>query len=130
MTNASLDTDITELNRDDFTNLFDAYLEERSISEHSVVLGKVLQVDGNWVVVDVGYKAEGVIPRQEFADADGNVTIDVGDEIDVYLGTMREKEGNLVLSKRKADEMKAWEDISKAVDADEVVKGIILARVK
>jgi small subunit ribosomal protein S1 len=128
--NASLDIDLNAINRDEFAAIFDAYLDTRSIREHSVVTGRVIRIEGDWVTVDVGYKAEGVIPREQFIDPEGNITIHPGDEVDVYLDTMEENEGQLLLSKEKADQMKAWEDISKAYEADEVVKGIVNSRVK
>ena len=125
-----LDADLTELGADDFAALFDSYLDTKSIREQTVVTGTVTNIDGDWAVVDVGYKAEGVISLGEFTDEDGNITIGVGDKVDVFLGSMSEEDGQLSLSKRKADEMKSWEEISKAYEADEVVSGIITARVK
>jgi small subunit ribosomal protein S1 len=125
-----LDADLTQLGADDFAALFDSYLNTKSIREQTVVTGTVTNIDGDWAVVDVGYKAEGVISLNEFLDEDGNVTIGVGDKVDVFLGSMSEEDGQLSLSKRKADEMKAWEEISKAYEADETVSGIITARVK
>ena len=126
----SLDTNINDISRDAFKSFFDDYLEGGVIHEHSVVRGRILGIDGDWVTVDVGYKAEGIISRNEFLDEAGEITIAAGDEIDVYLGAMDEDAGQLRLSKRRADEMKAWDDISKAFEADEVVQGCILSRVK
>ena len=125
-----LDADLTQLGADDFAALFDSYLNTKSIREQTVVTGTVTNIDGDWAVVDVGYKAEGVISLNEFTDEEGNVTLNVGDKVDVFLGSMSEEDGQLSLSKRKADEMKAWEEISKAYEADETVTGIITARVK
>ncbi len=130
MSDNTFDINIDELDREDFTKLFDSYLDERSVREGTVVKGRVLGIEGDWVTVDVGYKAEGVIPKEEFIDADGNLTIAVDDMVDVFLDTMDEGEGQLTLSKRKADQMKAWEDISDAFEAGETVKGVITARVK
>ncbi|MCK6507970.1 30S ribosomal protein S1 [Myxococcota bacterium] len=126
----TLDINIDELDRDAFTSLFDSYLDDSSVREGSVVKGTVLEIEGDWVTVDVGYKAEGVIPKAEFIDPEGNLTIAVGDVVDVFLDAMDEAEGQLSLSKRKADQMKAWEDISDAFEAGETVKGVITARVK
>lgn len=126
----NLDADINSLDRADFQALFDSYLNESDIRERTVVAGRVIEMDGDWVTVDVGYKAEGIISLQEFIGEDGEPTISVGDSVDVYLDTMNEEDGQLRLSKRRADEMKAWEDIAKAYESDEVVKGMIIARVK
>jgi small subunit ribosomal protein S1 len=125
-----LDANLNDLAREDFESFFDDYLNNSRIREQSVVSGRVIEIDGDWVVVDVGYKAEGVIAVNEFIDEDGNLTIDLNDTVDVYLGSMSETDGQLSLSKRKADEMKAWEEISKAYEADEVVDGVIISRVK
>jgi len=125
-----LDTDLNAIGRDDFTAFFDEYLNESNVREQTVVAGTVLNIDSDWVTVDVGYKAEGNINRHEFLDEEGNITIAVGDTVEVYLDSMREDDGQLVLSKRRADEMKAWEEISKAYDAGETVHGEITARVK
>jgi small subunit ribosomal protein S1 len=125
-----LDANLNDLAREDFESFFDNYLNNSRIREQSVVSGRVIEIDGDWVVVDVGYKAEGVIAVNEFLDEDGNLTIDLNDTVDVYLGSMSETDGQLSLSKRKADEMKAWEEISKAYEADEVVDGVIISRVK
>ena len=126
----SLDTNIADIGRDDFEALFEGYLNQSPIKEQSVVPGRVINVDADWVMVDVGYKAEGVIPLHEFADEEGTIRVEIGDTIDVYLDTMDEDNGQLRVSKRKADEMKAWEEISRAYEADEVVTGQIISRVK
>ena len=125
-----LDLDLTMLDREDFAKFFSDYLENSPIREQSVVRGRIINVEGDWVTVDIGYKAEGVIPKSEFIDQDGNLTVKSGDEVDVYLDSMEEEDGQLVLSKEKADQMKAWDEISKAVDQDQMVRGIILSRVK
>ena len=80
--------------------------------------------------MDIGYKAEGTISRNEFLNEEGELAIEVGSNVDVYLDSMSEADGTLKLSKRRADQMKAWEDIAKAHDAGETVKGTITSRVK
>jgi transcriptional accessory protein Tex/SPT6 len=126
----SLDTNVADLDRDAFAALFDSYLEQKNIKEHTVVSGRVIAIEGDWVTVDVGYKAEGNIPKTEFYDEEGNLTIEVGQDVDVYLDAMTESDGTLVLSKRRADQMKAWEEIEKAFEAEESVNGVITSRVK
>ncbi len=129
-TNISLDTPLDQVSRADFESFFNEFLADRSVREQSVVRGTVLEVGDEFVTVDVGYKAEGVIRRSEFVNDRGELTIKVGDEVDVYLDQMGEEDGLLELSKEKADLMKAWEEISKAVERDETVKGLITSRVK
>ena len=121
----NLDSNLADLGNDDFKSFFDQYLSDSDIREQSVVTGRVLSIEGDWVTVDVGYKAEGVIPVAEFIDENGNLTIKEGDEVHVFLDQMGEEDGQLTLSKRKADEMKAWEDISQAYEKDQVVTGAV-----
>jgi small subunit ribosomal protein S1 len=128
--NLDLDSPLDQVSRADFESFFNDFLNDRSVREQSVVRGTVLEIGDEFVTVDVGYKAEGVIRRSEFVNEGGELTIKVGDEVDVYLDQMGEEDGVLELSKEKADLMKAWEEISKAVERDETVKGLITSRVK
>ncbi len=125
-----LDAPLDQLNRADFESFFNDFLNDKSVKEQSVVKGTVLEIGDEFVTVDVGYKAEGVIKRSEFINEQGELTIKPGDSVDVYLDQMGEEDGLLELSKEKADLMKAWEEISKAVERDETVKGTITSRVK
>ncbi len=125
-----LDSNLADINREDFENFFNDFLDKGTIRERTVVKGQVLNVTDDWVTIDVGYKAEGTIPISQFRDPEGTIKVEVGDSVDVFLDTMQEDTGNLMLSKQKADLMKAWDEISDAVDADESVKGTIVARVK
>ena len=126
----NLDAPLEDLSRAEFESFFDTFLNDRSVREQSVVTGTVLEVGDEFVTVDVGYKAEGVIRRSEFVNEAGEITVKPGDKIDVYLDQMGEEDGLLELSKEKADLMKAWEEISKAVEKDETVRGLITSRVK
>ncbi len=130
MPDIDLDAPLDQLNRADFETFFNDFLNDKSVKEQSVVKGTVLEIGDEFVTVDVGYKAEGVIKRSEFINEQGELTIKPGDSIDVYLDQMGEEDGLLELSKEKADLMKAWEEISKAVERDETVKGTITSRVK
>ncbi|MGC6491829.1 MAG: 30S ribosomal protein S1 [Myxococcota bacterium] len=130
MSDNILDASLESLTADSFSSFFDDFMGHKGIREQSVVQGRVLNIDDDWVTVDIAYKAEGLVPTNEFRDLEGEVTIAVGDTVDVYLGTMKEDAQALFLSKRKADEMKAWDEISKAVAADEIVSGVVKSRVK
>jgi small subunit ribosomal protein S1 len=125
-----LDAPLDQIARDDFQSFFDDYLGNRSVREQSVVKGTVIEIGDEFVTVDIGYKAEGVIRKSEFTNEEGQLTIQVGDLVDVYLDQMGEEDGLLELSKEKADLMKAWDEISKAVEKDETVRGQIISRVK
>ena len=131
MTPIDLDSNLNDLSRDDFEALFGAALEEKNIKQHTVVSGTVLGVNGDWVMVDVGYKAEGRIALSEFRTPEGvEIEVNAGDAIDVYLGHMNEESGELHLSKEKADLMKAWDEVALAVEENRTVTGNVVARVK
>jgi small subunit ribosomal protein S1 len=130
MSTLDLDANLADVSSEDFKSFFDGYLGTKNIKEHSVVTGTAIAIEGDWVTVDVGYKAEGRINLREFRNEEGELTLAVGDSIDVYLGHMNEEDGELHLSKEKADLMKAWDEVAKAVENNETVSGQIIARVK
>jgi len=97
------------------------------IGENQITEGRVLSVNEREVVVDIGFKAEGLIPIEEF---EGEDLPQPGDEVDVYIDFLEDDDGQLILSKRKADFMKQWEKVSEAAANDEEVEGTIVRRVK
>ena len=101
----------------------------KSVEEGSVVRGRVIQIRQDGIVVDVGYKSEGIIPMDEVHPGELE-KIKVGDEIEVYLEEREDSEGNIVLSKEKADKIKIWEQIEEACNNDLTVKGKVVARIK
>ena len=113
-----------------FASLFDAELGQTSIKERTVVTGIVRSISNDRVQIDVQYKAEGSISISEFQDENGELTIQVGDSVDVWLDSMSEDEGTLRLSKSKADQMKAWDRIVNCFENGENVVGTITQRVK
>ena len=108
--------------------LIDESLKE--LVEGEVVKGLVLEVSKDEVVVDIGYKSEGIIRAAEFADEDGNITVAAGDEVEVLLERCEDKEGNVVVSREKAEKMKVWGKIEDAYRSDEIIDGIVVDRVK
>ncbi len=104
--------------------------EINSKREGEVVRGKIIALHGDQVVVDIGYKSEGVIDISEFRTTDGAYRVNVGDEVDVLLEEQEDEDGTIVLSKEKADKMKIWDEISEAYERDGVVEGRIISRVK
>ena len=101
----------------------------KSVEEGSVVRGRVIQIRQDGVVVDVGYKSEGIIPIEEISREE-LAKIKTGDEIEVYLEEREDSEGNIVLSKEKADKIKIWEQIEEACNQDMTVTGRVVARIK
>ncbi|KUG23175.1 ssu ribosomal protein s1p [hydrocarbon metagenome] len=111
----------------DFKALFEQSLNQLQYGD--IARGKVVQIKDDKIMVDVGWKTEGYIPALEVKDAQGNVNISVGDEIDVFIDK-RDSEGNLVLSKDKASKFKIWEDIKNACDNNVLIEGVVVEKVK
>jgi small subunit ribosomal protein S1 len=125
-----LNLPINEIGENDFKELFDGFMTENSVREQTIVKGKVIGVNNDWITVDISFKAEGIIAAAEFRDAEGVISVKVGDTVEVYLDHLNETDGALQLSKEKADNLRAWEEIALVVERDEIIKGTILARVK
>lgn len=101
----------------------------RNFEEGTITEGRVVAIQKDKVIVDIGYKSEGVIPSNQFMPDDLN-TLSVGDRIQVYIEQREDAEGNLVLSKEKADKMKTWEDLEVAHREDREVQGKVISRIK
>ncbi len=113
---------------DDFSKLFEESL--RTVKAGDVVRGRVVLVTREQVTVDIGYKSEGQIPIREFLDRDGQVTVQDGDEIDVYFDSDEGEEGGIVLSRAKAEQLKVWRDIEDAYRNDSTIQGVVTGKVK
>jgi small subunit ribosomal protein S1 len=100
----------------------------KHIQEGEIVRGRIVQIERDAVLVDVGYKSEGVIDLDEFPDHGKN--LQVGEEIDVLLEEKEDRDGQVILSKEKANRIKVWDDISKKYENNEVVEGVVIARIK
>src|SRR5215218_5393722 len=120
-----------DMDPQDFASMLEAYDESfRNMAEGEVVKGTVLKVTESHVVVDVGYKSEGLIPVHEFLDETGNVTVQQGDTVDVLLERTEDREGHIVLSREKAEKMKIWDEVEKAYADKKVVIGRVIERIK
>ena len=102
----------------------------RNLSEGEIVRGTVIDITSNHVVVDVGYKSEGLIDRQEFTSYDGEMTVKVGEEVDVLLEKTEDLEGHVLLSKQKAERMKVWAEIEGAYKEGKTILGRVIDRIK
>jgi len=102
----------------------------RNMAEGEVVKGTVLRVTETAVVVDVGYKSEGLIALNEFLDENGQITVQGGDMIDVLLERTEDRNGHIVLSREKAEKMKIWDEVEKAYADRKVVIGRVIERIK
>lgn len=101
----------------------------RNFEEGTIIEGRVIAAGKDKVVVDIGYKSEGVIPADQFS-AEELQNLKVDDRLMVYIEEREDSEGNLVLSKEKADKMKVWEELEKAYKEEKTVEGRILSRIK
>ena len=110
-----------------FRELYEQSLQTLQLGE--VVDGKVVQINPDTIMVDVGWKTEGYIPAKELRDAEGNINIAVGDSVEVLVDR-RDGDGNLVLSKDKAARLKIWDEVKYACENNTVMTGTIIERVK
>lgn len=113
------------VSKQDLEKAYDETLNK--IQEHEVVEGTVISIDKKEVVVNIGYKSDGIIPASEFRY---NPDLKVGDKVEVYVEDQEDKKGQLVLSHKKARLSKSWELINKAMDDNEVIQGYIKCRTK
>ncbi len=102
----------------------------RRVQEGEVVKGRIVSITKDYVMVDIGYKSEGQIPIAEFTSPDGQITAEVGDQVEALLESRESEDGPLTLSKNKASRMKVWEEISYAYHNEGTVEGTIVAKVK
>jgi len=102
----------------------------KDVVEGDIVRGTILEVRDDVALVDIGYKSEGLIPLKEFRSPMGEVSIKVGDVVDVYLEKKEDNEGLIVLSREKAEKIKIWDELAKYYEKGEGVTGTILGRTK
>ena len=113
---------------DNFMELYEESL--KSIQEGELVRGEIVQVNKEYVLVDIGYKSEGQIPLKEFLDDEGNVTAHVGEQVDVLLERREDDEGIIILSKEKASRIKVWDEVKTIYEEGGTIEGKITSRVK
>src|SRR5436190_415425 len=120
-----------DVDADKMATLMELYDDSfRNMAEGEVVKGTVLKVTESAVVVDVGYKSEGLIAISEFLDENGQITVQAGDMIDVLLERTEDRNGHIVLSREKAEKMKIWDEVEKAYADRKVVIGRVIERIK
>ena len=115
---------------EDYQKLLDSYSASASLQEGDLLSGRVLKITENEVIVDVGHKCEGLIPARQFRDREGNVTVQVGDLVDVILEDREEREGYIRLSREKAARIKVWEEIERAYEQQTALSGRVIERIK
>ncbi len=97
------------------------------VADHQVVEGTVISVDKKEVVVNIGYKSDGIIPASEFRY---NPDLKIGDKVEVYVESAEDKKGQLILSHKKARMSKSWDKVNEALEADAIIQGYIKCRTK
>ncbi|HRF86140.1 MAG TPA: 30S ribosomal protein S1 [Alloprevotella sp.] len=112
-------------NQKDLEKAYDETLGR--VNENEVVEGTVISINKREVVVNIGYKSDGIIPLNEFRY---NPELQIGDKVEVYIENQEDKKGQLVLSHKKARASKSWERVNQALEAKEVIKGYIKCRTK
>ncbi|MFB3926365.1 MAG: 30S ribosomal protein S1 [Syntrophales bacterium] len=110
-----------------FSELYEQSLQDVPLGE--VVTGRVVQINNDVIMVDVGYKTEGQIHADELKDDKGNITVSVGDMIEVLVDR-KDEEYNLILSRDKAAKMRMWNEVKAACESNGTIKGTIVERVK
>jgi small subunit ribosomal protein S1 len=118
----------SEAGKQDFMEMVEESF--RRVEEGQVVQGRIIQIDKEFVLVDIGYKSEGQVPISEVTKPDGVIDAEIGDTIDVMVERWDDEDGVVLLSKEKASKIRVWEDIKKAYEEDDMVRGVITNRVK
>ena len=116
---------VANVSKEELDKAYDETLNK--VSEHQVVDGTVISVDKKEVVVNIGYKSDGIIPASEFRY---NPDLKAGDTVEVYVENAEDKKGQLVLSHKKARLSKSWDRVNEALEAQEVIQGYIKCRTK
>src|SRR5215203_2029316 len=111
--------------REQFEKMYDQTLS--SVVEHDVLKGKIIAMTNKEAVVNIGFKSDGLIPLSEFRHMPD---LKIGDEIEVYVETQEDKNGQLILSHKKARALKSWENVNGALERDEVIQGFVKCRTK
>lgn len=113
-----------------FAELFEESVKNLEMRPGMIVSGHVVEVGPDMVVIHAGLKSEGVIPLEQFKNHLGEIEVQVGDDVEVAVEAFEDGFGETKLSREKAKRARAWEDLEKSLEADEIVKGVITGKVK
>src|SRR5690348_9792081 len=117
-------------NAEEYEHLLDDYSHFVPPAEGEILEGRVLKVTGAEVIIDFGYKSEGLVPIEQFRSAEGEVQVQPGDVVDVMIDHGEEVEGYILLSHEKAARLRVWENLEKAFQEQLIISGRVLGRVK
>ncbi len=130
MTDTTTATEPTMPTTEDFAALLEESMQGRNALERTVVKGRIIAIENDAALIDVGLKSEGRVALKEFTDAGQESELKVGDEVEVYVERMEDRQGEAVLSREKAKREEAWEKLEQAYKKTERVTGVIFGRVK
>jgi small subunit ribosomal protein S1 len=117
-----------EYSKEEFLTLANLYADSfKDVKEGEMVKARIVRIQGDQIILDVGFKSEGSVSKQEFHESE---EIKIGREIEVVLESVEDQEGNLVLSKARADFLKIWETVVRAYETGEILQGKIIKRIK
>ena len=118
----------SDYTQEEFEKLANLYTESfRDVKQGELVKGRLVRIQDDNVIIDVGFKSEGTIPKCEFSD---DVELQVGQEVEVVLESVEDLEGNLVLSKARADFLRIWQKVLSAYETGDIIQGKIIKRIK
>lgn len=117
--------DYSKEDYDALLNMYEGTLN--AITEKEIVSGRIVEITDKYVIIDIGFKSEGIIPLNEFRNPE---KIKVGDEVEVFLDKVEDREGQLVLSRKKADTLRVWQFIEGAHTTQKIIEGFIKRRIK
>ena len=113
-----------------FEELFESTVDSQAVTEGRAVEGKVVSVRDEYVMVDVGQKSEGEVPLEQFRNQEGNIEVKVGDIVEVFIERSENERGHLVVSKEKADRMRAWSELAEACETNAILEGTVTEVIK
>src|SRR5579872_6222887 len=115
---------------ENYENLFDDYSHFAPPAADEVLQGTVLGITAKDVIIDFGYKSEGIVPIEQFQSHSGEVTVQVGDVVDVMIEHGEQPEGYVQLSHTRASRLRVWDNLEKAANDQLIISGRVLGRVK
>ncbi len=122
------ENDLEGVGMEELLEMYDEALTE--LTEGEIVRGRVMQVKPNELVVDIGYKSEGLVPIDQVTDRSGELKVAQGDEIDVFIERLEDQSGYVILSRDKAERVLVWDQLEEKFKKEEPIKGTVIDRVK
>lgn len=119
-----------EAQASEFKDLFEKRYSQVDFSQGNVVKGRIVTVLRDYVIVNIGFKSEGYINKEEFRSLDGEVIVNPGEEVSVMIEELEDDEGNLILSKERADALSAWIKVEEVFNGDGIIEGLVVSKVK